>query len=394
MNAKSQTSGSPAAVLILAIAAFIVLFILLLPQEDRENLLDSGSGSTGGSGIGGEVSGLILLEESPGTISRVRTRQIEREIASFVIRTEEEDLEIKKVNAISLHSGESDSKEVFFETEGGISNAVLTFEVTDSKGILHIELNGEEIFKGNIQKNAQIEPFSMSEIEEDNILKFYVDKPAAWKFWENNYYEIRKVRIMGTVKNEERSQSFQTFIMSKEEADPQNIQDVFLQYGVVCSVSHGKIEVRVNNYLISSRVPECDSPVREKEQVDPKILREGKNEIVFTTGEGEYGIDRPKIQTTLKKPVYPLYFFNLNESMYKQIAGTGLRAQVILRFAQDGQDKKAILSINGHETFVDTREHTHSKIIDEFLKEGNNYIRVTPESNALHIVEMVVVSRK
>ena len=394
MNTKSQTSGSPAAVLILAIAAFIVLFILLLPQEDRENLLDSGPGSSGSSGIGAEISGVLLLEENPGTISKVRTRQIERDLASFVIRAEEEDIEMKKLNYISLRTGESDSKEVYFETEDGASNGALTFEVADSKGVLTIELNGEEIFKGSIEKNAQIEPFSLPEIDEDNTLKFYVDSPPAWKFWEKNYYEIRKVRIVGTVKNDEGSQSFQTFIMSKEEADPQNIQDVFLQYGVACSVSYGKIEVRVNNYLISSRVPECESPVREKEQVDPGILREGKNEIVFTTVEGEYGIDRPKIQTTLKKPIYPLYFFNLNESMHKKISGPELTAQLIINFAADGQEKKAILSVNGHETFVDTRKNTHSKNIDEFLKEGNNYIRVVPESNALHITEMVVAAKK
>ena len=393
MYRKSQTSGSPAAIVVLSIAAFIIIFILLLPEDERNEILDRDPTTSTGSEITAETGGVILLEENPGTINRIRTRDIERDLSNFVIIAEKEDVEIKKTNSIFVESGgEEVSKVIPFSTEDGAENGILVFEVVESKGRLIIDFNGEQIFRGLVSQSNQIEPILISEIKEQNNLTLSVETPPSWKFWEKNYYDIRKINIRGTVNNDANSESFQTFIMSEEEADSNNIESAFLEYGITCSKSYGKIDVFVNSYLISSRVPDCGEYTynREKDQIDPEVLREGNNELVFKTIEGHYVIDRPKIKTALKKPVYPLYFFNLNESTYEEISGDELGAELRVEFVDDGQTKKAILSVNGHETFINTRNETHVKNIDQFVKEGNNYIRVTPESNALHIVKMVV----
>ena len=397
MNRKSQATGSPAAIVVLAIAAFIVIFILLLPEDERNEILDrEPTSSTGSGGIAANAGGVILFEENPGTINRVRTRDIERDLSNFVIIAEKEDIEIKKTNSIFIESGgEEASREIPVTTEDGAENGYLTFEVAESRGRLLVYFNGEEIFNGKLDQLTQVDPIKIDEIKEENNLTFSVDQSPSWKFWEKNYYDIRKIKILGTVKDDSNSGSFQTFIMSEEEADSSNIESAFLEYGITCSRSYGKIEVLVNNHLISSRVPDCGSYTynREKDQIDPELLREGTNELVFETSEGHYAIDRPKIKTTLKKPVYPLYFFNLNESIYEKVSGEDFGAELSIEFVDDGDTKKAILSVNGHETFINTRNETQVKNIDQFVKEGNNYIRITPESNALNIVKMVLRAR-
>ena len=65
---KAQASSSSIAVLVVLIALFLVVYILLLPAEDRQSLLNEGSLSDSNPSSTDYVSSSIILQESPGNL--------------------------------------------------------------------------------------------------------------------------------------------------------------------------------------------------------------------------------------------------------------------------------------------------------------------------------------
>ena len=95
-NRRAQTSGTSAAVLIALIAVLIVMYLLFLPPETRQSLLQDKPlvipGETP-TGQPGRQTG-ILLSESPGKIQPSLGNKVEHELPSFSLFT--------SINAVNL----------------------------------------------------------------------------------------------------------------------------------------------------------------------------------------------------------------------------------------------------------------------------------------------------
>ena len=66
-NKEAQVSGTPAAVVVLVIATFTLIYLVLIPSEDREELLGEKNLSSPDESV--KTSELLLLDETPGTYS-------------------------------------------------------------------------------------------------------------------------------------------------------------------------------------------------------------------------------------------------------------------------------------------------------------------------------------
>lgn len=374
-NRKAQATGSGAAALVIVIASFILIYLLLIPSEDRENILKDDKKDV--SLAKEKVAGSVLLDERPGTVTKLKESEFEHNIPSFNLLIEKEASVLKKVDSVFIESSGISSKAVPFFVDGKAGEGKLTFLVNEHRGKLAVKFNGEELFRGEV--NKLIEPISLDSIGKENLLEFSVDAPPAWKFWEKSSYDIRNVQVVATVENLENKEAVSTFFMTKEEADKSNLEEAYIIYLVDCKISEAsKLSVALNGKMISSRVPDCGSV--EKTFIDPSEFVAGKNELKFSIEEGKYLIDRIFVKTKLKKPISPIYFFDVNSSQFKKIATNDLNASILLKFVDDGERKNAIIDLNGHRTFVNTRQAAYSKNIDEFVVEGSNSLRIEPET--------------
>ncbi len=381
---KAQASGSGAAALVIVIASFILVYLLLIPSQDREKILEDGKKDV--SLVKAKVVGSVLLDERPGTVTKLKESEFEHNIPSFNLFIEKEASVLKRVDSVFVESSGTSSRAIPFFVDGKAEEGKLTFSVNEHKGKLSVKFNGDELFRGEV--NKLVEPISLDSIGKENLLEFSVDTPPAWKFWEKGFYDIRNAQVVATVENLENKEAVSTFFMTKDEADKSNLEEAYLKYLVDCRVSEAeKLSVTLNGKLISSRIPDCGSV--EKTFIDPSEFVAGKNELRFSIEGGKYLVDRIFVKTKLKKPVAPIYFFDVNSTQFKKISTNDLNASILLKFVDDGERKNAIIDLNGHRMFVNTRQAAYSKNVDEFVVEGSNSLRVEPETT-LYILNLNV----
>ena len=176
--------------------------------------------------------------------------------------------------------------------------------------------------------------------------------------------------------------------MGRDEIDPENVEDAYLVYLVDCDVSvAGRLTVRLNDRLLSSKVPDCSS--LERTDIDPRDFIEGRNELRFSAEKGRYLIDRISVKTRLRNPVFPLYFFDISETQLKKIEDGEINATITLNFIDDDRRKTAVVAVNGRRLALDTRGDLFSRSIDAFVKQGSNSLRIEPD-RTLHVTELKV----
>ncbi|MBN2454304.1 hypothetical protein JXB11_02035 [Candidatus Woesearchaeota archaeon] len=372
---KKAQSGASAGVLVLVIGIAIILYILFLPPEERADLLDE-NGDDDETGTV-EDNREVVLDETPGLILKTKQTKFEHKIPSFNLFTRTEDTVLKKAESVYISSskGEQQTKAVPLIIDERTTNVQLSLNVEDHKGRLIILLNGEEIFNGEVR--SIFAPITLEGLQEENVIEFKVES-VGWMFWTKNFYEISNIQITGTVESYSNRESRNTFLIG--EGEKENIKEAYLLYFVDCKVSEvERLSIYINDRLISSKVPDCGSPV--KTFIDPDDLMEGKNELRFFAEKGSYLLDQIFVKTELKEPIYPIYFFEVNETQYTLVKNRTLDAELTIKFVDDDERKAATLNINNLRTSLDTKEDEFNKSINTYIVEDSNFIRIEPETN-------------
>ena len=153
----------------------------------------------------------------------------------------------------------------------------------------------------------------------------------------------------------------------------------------------GKLDILINYQNVFSGVPDCGGI--NVYSFSTNVLYGGDNNIVFKTDKGSYLIEQIKVQTSLRELIYPTYYFEINETTYDKIKGDEYDAKLTLEFIDDKKDKEMNLNINNRMISVDTEEAKYFKKIDDYTKEGNNFIKIEPLS-MLDIIELKVELEK
>lgn len=387
-------SGGNAAILVIVIAAFIVLYVLFLPKAERDKILTTDTAATA-KFVAGKLPGSTLINENPGTLTVLKSKEFDHQLPSFNLFTRKEDTALKSIDYINIVSSKSDSRKRSFilVVTDKVENARLSFTVNSHNGNLIITQNGNEIFRGEV--DSFTEPLRI-ELEKENVFEFSTEPVPWYKPFTTNSYDLRDVKITGTVERLDTKEAVQTVILGAEEASL--LDSVTLSYFVDCRLKDvGKLNIYINSNLLASKVPDCGSP--EKWQVDPKDLMGGKNEFRFVADEGgtvegakevTYLLDRVLLRTKLKEPIYPIYFFSLNNTVLRRIENNTVNSTLGVTFLDDKERKTATIEINNQKTRVDTRQANYSKNVDSFLVAGTNFLRIVPETT-LNIIELRLV---
>jgi len=409
---KRAQSGMNAAILVLLISALIILYVLFLPAEERRDLLNETDGD--GSSIVNNNEEEILLRAYPGTLDKFDEAD-DKDIPNVYLFQSTEATEIDSVNAFCIRNGIFDKTtkkaEFIVDDLDNSDNIILTFSPTKSKGELIINLNNENIFQQEVGINPPPVKLKKRLLDEENILEFSVS-PVGWKFWTTNEYCLNNVRIIGDITDLSRQESQNIFTLSSEEY--RNLEKAKLKFVPYCgkAAEVGVLDVMINNRNIYSAMPVCDDAVEQ--EFTTSILRDGENKVIFKTNKGSYSIEQIQVLLNTEESPSKLYYFEINESLWKKIEKNDIEVKIRIEFADVVGDverddrmtefsnedvKRAILNINGHRREIDQEADIYEKYLTAFstnsaanttlVQKGNNYIEIVP-LKTLRINELLV----
>ncbi|HII16517.1 TPA: hypothetical protein HA361_01260 [Candidatus Woesearchaeota archaeon] len=384
---KKAQEGVSAALLVAIIAGIIMLYIILLPASERQELLDlEDSGSH--RGRSDAVNKSFLLEEGNLKINPFeRVEDIELPNV-YLIEDVNADV-IEQFNPFTVRNGWFDktTKTIQFPIPNleDTDNLILSFNVQKARGILTVLLNGEQIYSFEpASPNVAIE-LNKNRLERINTFEFSVSGVGA-AFWATNQYAMDSIRITGDITDRSRQEAQNQFeLTSLEHESLKAAQFQFIPY---CSHlgSVGRLQVMLNARTIYNAVPVCDDVVRIP-VLD--ILDEGPNSVVFKTERGSYSIEQVKLLIDAKDQRSYLQFFEVNDKDFSSIRKGDKHVNVSIRFVDDGEDKKADLVINGHNRRIEQDEPDFSRDITEWIEDGNNYVEIVPKDE-LRILDLEV----
>ena len=392
MSKKAQAGG--AAALVALVALFIVVYILLLPNNVREDLLNGTSEEIGTTGTVSASQGTELITAHPGTLDPLKNLDREKVLDSFNLYTEKSAVVLKSAEAIHAENGwlRRNPYNLSFKVTdlANTDNYVLAFDVDNSYGRLIATLNGKQIYDSEI-KVGNAEPIKVDKelVKSENSLILSVSD-VGLAFWSLNEYDLKNVRVIADFTDVSKKEYKNFFILTATEKE--NLDNTNLYFVPDCLTSKvAPLKIWINdNELHYSAIPDCGT--LSKIPFDPNLLRQGENTITFKAEQGNYFIDRISIKSQLKEMTYPFYYFELDHDDFESIQNNTANVTLHLQFP-DKENKQGELNVNGHLSSIDSDNSTYDRNLNGWVDDGQNYLQIKPKT-IMSIVDLKVLLQK
>jgi hypothetical protein len=175
------------------------------------------------------------------------------------------------------------------------------------------------------------------------------------------------------------------------EQEKENLESFELRFVADCkTIESGPMEIYLNKRLIYSSVPDCGMKI-EVPTVDETWIREGENDLLFITEKGNYLLYAIETKLNLEEPLFPTYFFNIQDSDFKKIESRKADLNITLLFPNSVDRKKGEILINDYFMEIETFEKYFNRGINSFVRKGNNAVEIRPKSDKIDILELKVV---
>jgi len=370
---RAQSSASNVAVLVFLIAVFMALFVLLLPSEDRTELLNSNL-----DGDQEESSKeTLLLTQSPGLLKPSSDDETIHKIDSVNLFLRDEpsvsDLATKLVVSQGVFS--SDIRKLTFKAEDteNLENANLFFTVEEGNGNLVISLNDVEVFVGQ-SNGLQSIVLPRNLLQEVNTLKFEVSSPGI-NIFRSNEYTLRDVKVRQSFEIVNTKEKRRIVLSAAEKGDGK------LGYRLFCNSAAdvSRLRIFLNEKELSDEVITCGSSEKEAE-IDSSDLDGGENELIFEIDEGDYLISDIELTVKSSEGGSISYRFAVSENDFEDIHNGDREVELDIQFADD-EEKKFVFEINNNEFTIDIEDNEYNQDnLGRFIEEGNNVFKITPQS--------------
>ncbi|MBI2507958.1 hypothetical protein HYV89_03320 [Candidatus Woesearchaeota archaeon] len=375
------TSAGNVATLIALIALFLLVYILLLPEADRNELLGIEDGK-----IKKDVSGVgdVLLSEFVGKVEPGdKAKRFLHEISNANLFTKEESGLMTLSENIKISKGFFSSKDqnVFFRIENpdDVLKAELYMVVDSGKGDLVVSINGNEFYRNEVSQGQVRIEIPLNYLANANNLRFSVGGFGSKE------YILREIKLskQEEIKNRVARRTFS--VDAKEKAE---MKSAIMRYSVFCDRDEKDVlRISLNDNLVYSDVPFCNLK-EDSVELDTGLFKGGVNNLDFET-EGDYLVEGINIKTFSGDEDLPEYFFSLNDDDFRRVR-RGLNEIVAsFEFSLRDDKKNFVLDVNGEEINVDTSEDTFLVVISDFI-EQENLIRIDAK-NSFEILEFKIV---
>ncbi len=383
---KSQSAGS-IAVLIVLIALFMVLYLIFIPPEDRARLLQYNTTSdSDGNGDGNVKSSNVLLSQVPGLVKPFDKDESKHEIDAVQLYFKNEPIVEDLATSINVNRNlfNSETKELRFNLQdlNNLNKATLFFFVNEAKGELIIELNNVEIFNS---KTRSLENIILPKglLKETNILTFESSKPSLLG---KNLYSLSDIKIRENFELTNTKEERRVVLSSSEVGKGE------LNFFIFCNQAPigSRLRVFINQKESFNDVVSCVSTEKNIE-ISEDDLKEGENKILFEIDKGDFLLNGIELKVNLEEGGYRTYKFALTEKQVDDILASAKEIKLTMNF-KDDKEKRATININGNELSLDTKELDYNVFITSYIKEGNNFIRMSPSNEfTVDLLEIKVI---
>ena len=391
---RKAQGGVNAAVLVAVIGGLIILYILFLPESEREALLE-GEDVEKTSKSSSKDNEDILLREFPGRLDNVEGI-LDKTIPNIFLFEKTDAKELERLNPFIVRNGWFDEKKrvVSFGIEDleNTDNVILSFNAKKHEGILTIKLNNEIIYENEIISET-VAPIRLKKnlLGDENTFEFGVSS-VGFRFWKTNEYSLDDIKIVGDITDRSKQESRNVFTLTGTELF--NVERFDLRFVPYCRnvASVGVLEIFINNREVFSAVPVCEDPYRQPLPLG--VLNAGENRLIFKTNKGSYSVEQIKIEYVEREVRTNVYFFEVNQSIIDDIGAGDIDVILSIEFVEGERNKRADLNINDRLSTIDTEDRVFTKTLNDnddpdFIEEGNNFIEIRPRTR-LDIVEIRV----
>lgn len=364
--------------LILFIGLFLLIYIIILPEGQKEELVgqpSSGYYPSGQPRYGGSYNPVeqeILFSQSIGSLQPFGQKIYAKPLASVSLYTDQSKDEEVLAKSLAVTGGffSGAEKELIFKVsqDAPLENVRLLFFLEKAKGSITISLNGREIFSGPLTSSQLPLQLPASSIRNVNHLTFSVDGG-----FRKGDYVLRDVTLFRTYTLAHTTEQ-RTFVLSQD--DLRRFGSLSLFYIVNCQTvnERGTLWIRLNSKVISQQQIVCDAG-EVSHDFNRNDLREGRNVLEFTIDRGKYILERMLLEGDIDAGKAPGYSFSVP-------SGIGSRGTVVmeLQLTADNRRKVATLLINGYPLYLDTYGDHFSFDIGSYVVPGQNTLRIIAET--------------
>ncbi|MDD5178357.1 MAG: hypothetical protein PHT54_03715 [Candidatus Nanoarchaeia archaeon] len=405
--------GAAVAAFVLLLALFIIVYVILLPVEQRDDLLKYDTGVLPGSETelpASELDNISLLAVSPGQVYKFDEETIEKKFGNIDIysKISEEAIDLRDRVYISKSLFKDNPETLYFRLDNvNMAESLnLYFFIASGSGSLVIELNGQKVFDGKI--TAQELPIELPKtyLTKDNTLKIGIKSAIFSKSMELKDLYLR----YGFA--EENKKVRRTFVVTSSEN--KGIKDAKLKYYLNCvNIEEGLLTISLNNKILSKGRAFCDSAGETSVDIPTEDFADGTNTLDFAIDKGDYILEDVMIEMDVSESSEDEYTFFVEDDDYDLINNEEYddcidtcesdytkgsddyndcintcssdynKENVILRmkFDDDMSMKKSKIVVNDVYFNMDTKKEVFSKDISDYVQRGANYIKIIPKND-------------
>lgn len=376
---KGQTSASAVATFVVIMALFMLAYILLLPQKEREELLDLKEVSDEEGEEETPEGQTNLLYTSPGAVFSYAKNEFTVPINSVKLyATTEEDV-ISLANKITVSkSWFSDKPEnLAFNVDDtkDVDSIALYFFVNKGSGDIYIKFNGITVYEGEISSSDSPIKLPIDRLRTINTIKIGLVSGT----FAGDSYTLSSLSIKKSSKTKQ-SKERRTFELTPSEKA--GLKKVRMNYFVNCLTiapeKQGALTVFLNSRELLSENVVCDAGTQSK-LLSTSFLQSGSNTLDFLIDKGEYSIEGIEFDMETKEKYYPQYNFEISDEQYDEIKDKDVKLVMIFKFPDDEDHKKATVTINEYQVSFDTYDDEYERKISGYVNRGTNYIKIIPK---------------
>jgi len=362
--------------LILFIGLFLLIYIVLLPEGQKEELVgqpSSGyypsSGKPNYGGSYGPTQQEILFSQSIGELQPFGQKIYAKPLASVSLYTDQDKDEELLAKSLDVSGGffSGTEKELIFKVsqDAPLDNVRLLFFLEKAEGSITISLNDREIFSGPLTSSQLPLQLPASSIRSVNHITFSVSGGFS-----RSSYVLRDVTLFKTYTLAHTTEQ-RTFVLSAD--DLQRFGHLSLFYIINCQTANekGTLWIRLNSKVISQQQIVCDAG-EVSHDFNRNDLHEGRNVLELSIDGGKYILERMLLEGDIDAGKAPGYSFSVP-------TGSG-SVFMELQLGADNRRKVATVLVNGYPLYLDTYGDHFSFDISSYVVPGQNNLRIIAET--------------
>lgn len=376
---KGQSSATAVATFVIIMAIFMLAYVLLLPQEEREELLDLEEVSEEDEEEVTPEGQTNLLYTSPGMVYSYAKNEFTIPVSSVQLYAKTEEDIITLANKITVSkSWFSDNPETLafnIEDVDDIESAALYFFVNQGSGDIYIKFNGLTIYEGILSSSDSPIELSIDRLRKVNTIKIGLTSGTLM----GDSYTLSSLSVKKTSKTEH-SKERRTFELTPSEKA--GLKKVTMNYFTNCLTiapeKQGSLTIYLNGRELFTERVLCDAGT-QSQLLSTSYLQSGTNTLDFLIDKGEYSIEGIEFEVETKEKYYPQYNFEISDEQYDEIKDKDANLMMIFKFPDDEDHKKATITINEYQVSFDTYDDEYERKISGYINRGTNYIKIIPK---------------